>query len=145
MVMIPQPRCDLFCKKTCNQVIGLLNGAFNFNSNNDFLLLGHDAAFPTTSASSLAVPLTGVNIDEEEPLIVTLSLQHGDEMKYKKSKRKITQYDVLEEQYKALILKRENLALKKRKLELEVFLLEQKVIAEDSTTHASSDTTFIPV
>ena len=45
----------------------------------------------------------------------------------KKNKRKITQEDILEEQYKALIAKQENLRLKKRKLELEVFLLEQKV------------------
>ena len=45
----------------------------------------------------------------------------------KKSKRKITQEDILEEQYKALIAKQENLKLKKRKLELEVSLLEQKV------------------
>ena len=44
----------------------------------------------------------------------------------KKSKRKTTQDDVLEAQYKALILKQENLKLKKRKLELEVFLLEQR-------------------
>ena len=45
----------------------------------------------------------------------------------KKIKRKITQEDILEEQYKALIAKQENLRLKKRKLELEVSLLEQKV------------------
>ena len=45
----------------------------------------------------------------------------------KKVKRKITHEDVLEQQYKALIAKQENLQLKKRKLELEVFLLEQKL------------------
>lgn len=45
----------------------------------------------------------------------------------KQVKRKITHEDVLEQQYKALIAKQENLQLKKRKLELEVFLLEQKV------------------
>ena len=45
----------------------------------------------------------------------------------KKNKRKITQEEILEEQYKALIAKQENLKLKKRKLELEVSLLEQKV------------------
>lgn len=45
----------------------------------------------------------------------------------KKNKRKITQEDILEEQYKALIAKQENLKLKKRKLELQVSLLEQKV------------------
>ena len=47
-------------------------------------------------------------------------------IKAKKNKRKITQDDILEEQYKALIAKQENLKLKKRKLELEVLLLEQK-------------------
>ena len=34
----------------------------------------------------------------------------------KKNKRKITQDDILQEQYKALIAKQENLKLKKRKL-----------------------------
>ena len=43
----------------------------------------------------------------------------------KKNWRKITQEDILEEHYKALIAKQENLKLKKRKLELEVF--QQKV------------------
>ena len=46
--------------------------------------------------------------------------------KKRRSKRKISHENVLEEQYKALILKQENLTLKKRKLELEVFLLEQR-------------------
>lgn len=45
----------------------------------------------------------------------------------KKVKRKITHEDVLEQQYKALIAKQENLQLRKRKLELEMFLLEQKL------------------
>ena len=43
----------------------------------------------------------------------------------KKNRRKITQEDILEVHYKALIAKQENLKLKKRKLELEVF--QQKV------------------
>lgn len=41
--------------------------------------------------------------------------------------RKITQDQVLQEQYKALVLKQENLKLEKRKLELEVTLLEGKI------------------
>lgn len=45
----------------------------------------------------------------------------------KRKSRKVTQEQVLEEQYKALQLKQENLKLKKRKLELEVALLEGKV------------------
>ena len=48
-------------------------------------------------------------------------------IKAKKNKRKITQEEILEEQYKGLIAKQENLKLKKRKLELEVSLWEQKV------------------
>jgi len=47
-------------------------------------------------------------------------------IKEKKNKGNITQDDILEEQYKALIAKQENLKLTKRKLELEVLLLEQK-------------------
>lgn len=50
-----------------------------------------------------------------------------DTQKKKKMKRKITHEDVLQEQYRALIAKQENLKIKKRKLELEVFLLEQRV------------------
>ena len=41
-------------------------------------------------------------------------------------KRKITHDMVLEEQYKALLLKQSNLKLNKKKLELEIALLEQK-------------------
>ena len=40
---------------------------------------------------------------------------------------KITQDQVLQEEYKALLLKQENLKLEKRKLELEVTLLEGKI------------------
>ena len=50
-----------------------------------------------------------------------------DTQKKKKMKRKITHGDVLQEQYRALIAKQENLKIKKRKLELEVFLLEQRM------------------
>ena len=46
--------------------------------------------------------------------------------------RKITQDQVLEEQYKALVLKQENLKLEKRKLELEVTLLEGKIKGDSS-------------
>ena len=48
-----------------------------------------------------------------------------DKKRRKRSKRKISHENVLEEQFKALILKQENLTLMK-KLELEVFLLEQR-------------------
>ena len=47
------------------------------------------------------------------------------EVSEKPPKRKIT-HDVLEEQYKALLLKQSNLKLNKKKLELEIALLEQK-------------------
>ena len=46
-----------------------------------------------------------------------------------KRKRKVTQDQVLEEQYKTLLLKQENLKLQRRKLQLEVTLLEGKVNA----------------
>lgn len=47
---------------------------------------------------------------------------------------KVTQDQVLAEQYKALLLKQENLKLEKRKLELEVALLENKVKGEYALT-----------
>ena len=45
-------------------------------------------------------------------------------------KRKITQDQVLEEQYKALLLKQNNLKLQTKKLELEIALLELQVKRE---------------
>ena len=45
---------------------------------------------------------------------------------------KITQDQVLEEQYKALVLKQENLKLEKMKLELEVTLLAGKIKGDSS-------------
>lgn len=60
-------------------------------------------------------------------------------MKFKKKRRKgnwkkrTSHDDVLEQQFKALVAKQENLTLKKRKLELEVYLLEQKVLQGDTT------------
>ena len=48
------------------------------------------------------------------------------EVSEKLPKRKITHEMVLEEQYKALLLKQINLKLNKKKLELEITLLEQK-------------------
>ena len=48
------------------------------------------------------------------------------EVSEKPPKRKITHDMVLEEQYKALLLKQSNLNLNKKKLELEIALLEQK-------------------
>ena len=51
-----------------------------------------------------------------------------------KKNRKVTQDQVLQEQYKALILKQENLKLERRKLELEILLLEKKANEEIITT-----------
>ncbi|KAL9977580.1 hypothetical protein ACROYT_G014999 [Oculina patagonica] len=51
-----------------------------------------------------------------------------------KKNRKVTQHQVLQEQYKALILKKENLKLERRKLELEVLLLEKKANKDIITT-----------
>ena len=47
---------------------------------------------------------------------------------------KVTQDQVLAKQYKALLLKQENVKLEKRKLELEVALLENKVKGEYALT-----------
>ena len=65
---------------------------------------------------------------QEEPKPQEVKVVHVQkaENQSKKNKRKITQADILEEQYKALIAKQENLKLKKRKLELELLLLERK-------------------
>ena len=57
-----------------------------------------------------------------------------EEKKQRKGKKRITHDDVLEQQFKALVSKQENMALKKRKLELEIYLLEQKVLQGDTTT-----------
>ena len=55
-------------------------------------------------------------------------------------KKKITHDNVLEEQYKALMLKQTNLKLKKRKIELEIALLEKKA-AKETETFGNSLTT----
>ena len=65
---------------------------------------------------------------EEEPKpqeVKVVNVQKANSQS-KKNKRTITQEEILEEQYKALIAKQENLKLKKRELELKVSLLEQK-------------------
>lgn len=56
-----------------------------------------------------------------------------EEKKQRKGKKRVTHDDVLEQQFNALVSKRENMALKKRKLELEIYLLEQKVLQGDNT------------
>ena len=56
-----------------------------------------------------------------------------EEKKQRKVKKRITQDDILEQQFKALVTKQENLTLKKRKLELQVYLLEQKVLQGNTT------------
>lgn len=64
--------------------------------------------------------------DGQKPQVKVVMFKK-QKIKAKKNKRKIIQEDILEEQYKALIAKQENLKLKKRKLDLEVSLMEQKV------------------
>ena len=54
------------------------------------------------------------------------SIHPKEKIVIKKSKRNITQDNILKAQCKALILNQENLKLKKRKLGFEVFLLEQR-------------------
>lgn len=57
-----------------------------------------------------------------EPTIVVLNKEATSS-----NKKRITQGDVLREQYKALHIKQDNVLLKKRKLELEIFLLEERL------------------
>ena len=71
-----------------------------------------------------AVQQDEANTQEIDVEVVNTSKEENHHKK--KSRRKTTQHDTLEAQYKALVLKQENLKLKKRKLELEVFLLEQR-------------------
>ena len=89
-----------------------------------FYFLGPEASLPTEAAGQ--VPTTGeVNNSlfeqlqeavEEEPKpqeLKVVNVQKANSQS-KKNKRKITQEEILEEQYKALIAKQENLKLKKK-------------------------------
>lgn len=60
-------------------------------------------------------------------------------------KKKITQHHVLEEQYKALLLKQNNLKLESKKLELEIALLELKVKRETENDNTVTTINFSPV
>lgn len=63
------------------------------------------------------------------------------EVSEKPPKRKITHDMVLEEQYKALLLKQSNLKLNKKKLELEIALLEQNANIKETETCGNLMTT----
>ena len=103
----------------------------------NFYFLGPEANLPTEAAEQVSTTVEVNNSlfeelqeavqDGPKPEEVKVANVQKAENQSKKNKRKITQEDILEEQYKALIAKQENLTLKKRKLELEVSLLEQKV------------------
>ena len=88
-----------------------------------------EAALPIESATVSAELLT--NIDRSVNENVEGEIQ--EEKKKRKLKNQITHDVVLEQQFKALVTKQENLTLKKRKLEFEVYLLEQKVLQGDTT------------
>ena len=102
----------------------------------NFHSLGPEANLPTETAEQGPTTVEANNnlfeqlqeAVQEEPKPQEVKVVHVQkaENQSKKNKRKITQADILEEQYKALIAKQENLKLKKRKLELELLLLEQK-------------------
>ena len=83
-----------------------------------------EAVLPTEGTTVSNELLSNTDNSQDEIVI--------DEIK--EGKKKITNYDVLEQQFKALLAKQENLALKKRKLNLEVYLLEQKVFQGDTTS-----------
>ena len=94
-----------------------------------FFSLVSEATLPTESATVSAELLT--NIDRSLDENVEDEIQ--EEKKKRKLKKRTSHDDVLEQQFKALVAKQENLTLKKRKLELEVYLLEQKVLQGDTT------------
>ena len=103
----------------------------------DFKFLGPEANLPTEAAEQVPTTVEVNNSvfeqlqealqDGPKPQDIKLVNFQKAENQSEKNKRKITQEDILEEQYKALIAKQENLKLKKRKLELQVSLLEQKL------------------
>lgn len=103
----------------------------------NFYFLGPETNLPTEAAeqqvpttvevSNSSFELQEAVQDGPKPQEVKVVNVQKAENQSKKNKRKITQEDILEEQYKAVIVKQENLKLKKRKLELEVSLLKQKV------------------
>lgn len=63
---------------------------------------------------------------EEEAAEVDVPVSKKEPVRLKRKSLKITQEQVLEEQYKTLLLKQENMKLKRRKLELEIAVMEQK-------------------
>ena len=88
-----------------------------------------------TTETAAAVPVETAAIHLAE----VYEVKSGTKVNVGSRKRKITASDILEQQYKALLLKQENLRLKKRKLELQVYLLEQRTRELDhaSTSHVN--------
>ena len=83
-------------------------------------------------ATANEVESVPVDVDEnceeaaevDENAIIPVSKKES--VRLKRKSWKITQEQVLEEQYKALLLKQENMKLKRSKLELEIAVKEQK-------------------
>ena len=95
-----------------------------------------DVTLAGTAETVAAVPVETAAIDPAE----VYEVKSGTKVNVGSRKRKITTSDILEQQYKALLLKQENLKLKKRKLELQVYLLEQRACEVDhhaSTSHGN--------
>lgn len=117
------------------EVIDIFKETPSFTGLEGFESTGPEANLPTEAAeqvpttvevnNSLFEQLQEAVQDGPKPQEVKVVNVQKAENQSKKNRRKITQEDILEEHYKALIAKQENLKLKKRKLELEVF--QQKV------------------
>ena len=91
------------------------------STSNDVEKSGHSTPSP--------VSLSEAPVFIDKPPMSPASTRIGLMRKIKQIRKNkvVTHEDVLEEQYKTLIAKQENLALKKRKLQLQVYLLEQRV------------------
>ena len=91
------------------------------STSNDVEKSGHSTPSP--------VSLSEAPVFIDKPPMSPASTRIGLKRKIKQIRKKkmVTHEDVLEEQYKTLIAKQENIALKKRKLQLQVYLLEQRV------------------
>ena len=81
----------------------------------------------------------------EESEVAAVKCEKTKEVRERSPKKKITQHHVLEEQYKALLLKQNNLKLESKKLELEIALLELKVKRETENDNTVTTINFSPV
>ena len=85
------------------------------------------------------------NSENEEPEVIAVKCKKTKEVSERSPKKKTTQHHVLEEQYKDMLLKQNNLKLESKKLELEIALLELKVKRETESDNMVIIVNFSPV